>query len=92
MLFLLTTPDVAALPLVNTLAGDEERELLLISDGVYLALNSMIEKLFPCGFDTIYAEKKAVEDRGVEVAPGCSVASMEDIVDIVLDNGKVINL
>ena len=92
MLFLLATPDVTVLPLVNTLAGDEERELLLVSDGVYLALNSMIEKLSPCGFETIYADKKAVEDRGVEMAQDCSVVTMEEIVDIVIDNGTVINL
>ncbi len=92
MLFLLATPDVKELPLVYLLAGDEDHELLLISDGVYLALDSMIGKLSGYGFDTIYADQKALRDRGIEAARDCSVVTMDEIVDIVIDNEKVINL
>ena len=92
MLFLLNRPEPAALALVSVLAGDGEAELLLISDGVYLARESIFKNLAAHDFEEVYAEAEAVADRGLEPAGGCSVVDMEEIVDLVLDNEKVVNL
>jgi|GEM_PF-1112319 len=93
MLFLLNRPDPAALSLAAGLAGDDDAELLLISDGVYLARESGFQSLSSAhDFGEIYAEAKAVADRGLEPAGGCSVVDVAEIVDIILDNDKVVNL
>lgn len=92
MLFILSRPDTHALALVDLLAGDADKELLLISDGVYLGKNPGLETLADKGFDAVYAESKAVEDRGLTLSGDCSAVSMGEIVDIILDNEKVVNL
>jgi sulfur relay protein TusB/DsrH len=92
MLFLLKTPDIRALDMVLPLAGDNDRELLLISDGVYLAVTPRAENLVGFGFDAVYAEQKAVGDRGLATADFCSIVDMNDIVALLLDHGKIINL
>ncbi len=92
MLFIMSRPDGEAMKLVDLLAGDEDKELLLISDGVYMGRENGFSALSSHGFDEIYAEAKAVSDRGISLAPDCSAVSMEEIVDIIIDNEKVVNL
>ena len=92
MLFLLNRPDPAALSLVPALAGEEDAELLLISDGVYLAREAGLKSLSVHDFEEIYAEAKAVSDRGLKPDSGCEVKEMGEIVDLILDNEKVVNL
>ncbi len=92
MLFLLNRPEPGALSLAAGLAGDEDAELLLISDGVYLARESVFKNLSGHDFEEIYAEAKALSDRGIDPDSGCEVKEMDEIVDIILDNEKVVNL
>ena len=92
MLFLLNKPDIGALDMVAPLAGDNDRELLLISDGVYLAGAPRAESLAGFSFDAVYAEEKAVNDRGLTVSDSCQVADMDSLVSLFLDHGKIVNL
>jgi sulfur transfer complex TusBCD TusB component (DsrH family) len=92
MLFLLNRPDAATMTLVDALAPDDDKELLLISDGVYLARKPALAALAAHDFDEIYVEEQAASDRDLELDNGCSLLTMEEIVDVMLDNGKVVNL
>lgn len=92
MLFLLDKPDTAALEAANLLAGDAEKELLLFSDGVYLARGSGTVQLDQLGFDGLYAEAQALQARGVTPGPGVRAIEMTDIVDLVMEHGKVLSL
>ncbi|NJB67990.1 sulfur transfer complex TusBCD TusB component (DsrH family) [Desulfobaculum xiamenense] len=92
MLFLLDRADADALKFVPVLGGDADRELLLISDGVYLAREGAAVDLAALGFDSVYADDKAVADRGLDLVDDCEAVSCARIVDIVLDNEKVINI
>jgi sulfur relay protein TusB/DsrH len=92
MLFIMKTTDANRLDVVDILAGDDDKELLLISDAVYLARNPVWEKLAGMKFDAVYAEKKAAEDRGLEIAGGCTVVDMPEVVELFVEHCKVVNL
>ncbi|WP_461208611.1 DsrH/TusB family sulfur metabolism protein [Desulfocurvus sp. DL9XJH121] len=91
MLFLLNKPDAAALQAVNALAGDDDKELLLFSDGVYLARESawLSEESV---FDEIYADVDALAARGLAAGAHCRPLDMPGIVDLVLEHGKIMSL
>lgn len=91
MLFLLTTPETGVLKTVDQLAGDEDKELLLISDAVYLARESMAEALAEHSFDEVYVEEAALAKRHLKAAAHETV-DMERIVEIILENKKLIQL
>lgn len=92
MLFLLDKPDADALQKVAILAGDADKELLLLSDGVYLAGEAMAPRLTELGFDGIHAEAKALEERGIEPGSHCEAMEMPDIVELVLEHVRVLSL
>lgn len=92
MLFMLATPDASRLEVMDRLAGDEDKELLLISDGVYLAGSVMAGTLAPHDLVEVYAEQPALAKRGVQPADGCEAVDMERIVDLIVDSGKLIYL
>ncbi|MFH2127435.1 MAG: DsrH/TusB family sulfur metabolism protein [Pseudomonadota bacterium] len=92
MLFLLTTADASALDTVDRLAADEDKELLLISDAVYLSREAMAEALSSHSIDEVYAEEAALAKRGIKPASAWEAVSMERIVEIVLDGKKLVQL
>lgn len=92
MLFLLSSPDVTQFKTVARLAEEDERDLLLINDAVYLASGAGAELLEDQGIDRVYAEKTSVDRRGVSVSDDCQVLDMDAVVDLVVDNKKLINL
>ena len=92
MLFIMKTTDSRLLDLADVLAGDDDKELLLISDAVYLARRPVWEKLAGLKFDAVYAEKKAAEDRDLEIADGCTVLDMPEVVELFVEHRKIVNL
>ena len=92
MLFLLTTADPGVLATVDQLAGDEDKELLLISDAVYLAREAMAEVLASHAIDEVYVEQEALAKRGLKSAAAHEAVDMERIVEIVVDSKKLIQL
>ncbi|MES9997699.1 hypothetical protein [Desulfovibrio aminophilus] len=92
MLFLLDKAEAGALRVVPFLAGDADKELLLIGDGVYLAREAMASRLAEWNFDGIHAEAKALAERGIEPGGHCEATEMSDIVDLVLEHGKILSL
>jgi len=92
MLYLLSAPDLGRLDEALPLSGDNDKDLLLFSDAVYLSQGPGMTKLRDLGFDNVYAEKKAVEDRELEAAEGCEVVDMDEVVDLVLDHQKIVNI
>lgn len=92
MLFLLATPDARQLEVMDRLAGDEDKELLLISDGVYLAGAALAGLVERHDIGEVYAEEPALARRGVSPAAACEAVDMARIVEIILDSGKLINL
>ncbi|MBU1276097.1 MAG: DsrH/TusB family sulfur relay protein [Proteobacteria bacterium] len=92
MLFMLTTSDAGVLKTVDRLAGDEDKELLLISDAVYLAREAMAEVLSGHSIDEVYAEEAALAKRGIKPSSTCETVDMDRIVEIVLNSQKLIQL
>lgn len=92
MLFMLTTADASALQTVERLAADEDKQLLLISDAVYLAREAMAETLSSHSIDEVHVEQGALAARGLEPAPAWEAVDMERILEIVLDSKKLIQL
>ena len=92
MLFMLTTADASVLNTVDRLAADEDKELLLISDAVYLSREAMAEVLSSHSIDEVYAEEAALAKRGLKPASAWEAVDMERILEIVLDNKKLIQL
>ncbi|MFH1059271.1 MAG: DsrH/TusB family sulfur metabolism protein [Pseudomonadota bacterium] len=92
MLFLLATPDARQLEVMDRLAGNEDKELLLISDGVYLACEAQAALLARHDIGEVYAEEPALAKRGVRPSADCEAVDMARIVDLILDSGKLINL
>lgn len=92
MLFMLTTADIGILGTVDRLAGDEDKQLLLISDGVYLAREAVAEVLSEHSIEEVYAEEAALAKRGIKPPSSCETVDMERIVEIVLDSKKLIQL
>ena len=92
MLFMLTTADASVLNTVDRLAADEDKELLLISDAVYLSREAMAEVLSSHSIDEVYAEEGALAKRGLKPASAWEMVNMERILEIVLDNKKLIQL
>ncbi len=92
MLFLLDRADAGALGAIPFLAGDADKELLLLSDGVYLAREAHSALLEQWGFDGVHAETRALEARGITPGPHCRAMEMPDIVDLVLEHAKVLSL
>lgn len=92
MLFLLDKADAGALRVVPFLAGDADKVLLLIGDGVYLAREAMTSRLAEWNFDGVHAEAQALAERGIEPGAHCKATEMPDIVDLVLEHGKVLSL
>jgi len=92
MLFLLTTPEAGVLKTVDRLAGDEDKELLLISDAVYLARESMAEVLAEHDFDEVYVEGAALAKRNLAPASAYETVDLDRIVEIVVESKKLIQL
>lgn len=92
MLFMLATPDASLLEVMDRLAGDEDKELLLISDGVYLAGPGMTGTLAQHDLAEVYAEEPALAKRGLTPAGDCEAVDMERIVELIVDSGKLIYL
>ena len=92
MLFMLATPDAGLLKVMDLMAGNEDKELLLISDGVYLASPAMAEVLAEHDIGEVYAEEPALAKRGLQPAGSCEAVDLDRIVDIVLDSQKLIYL
>lgn len=92
MLFMLTTADASVLQTVDRLAADEDKELLLISDAVYLAREAMAEVLAGHSVEEVYAEEGALIKRGIQPASQWEAVNLERILEIVLDSEKLIQL
>ncbi len=79
--------------LIKLLGGDEDKDVLLVGDGVFYANPLMVKKFKDLGVDTVYAAKDAVEERVLEVAGDCEVVDYDEMVDLVMeDHDKVITV
>ncbi len=84
-LFLLNTAREESLVRLRLLGGDEERNLLLVSDGVYLAREGMVERLKELGAAKVFAEAAALAERGITPAPGVEPVSMDRMASLLLE-------
>ncbi|MBW2061621.1 MAG: hypothetical protein JRI95_08685 [Deltaproteobacteria bacterium] len=93
MLFLLnkTRPNVP--DLITLLGGAEEKELLLVGDGVFYATPFMLEKFKAAGVSQIYASGDSLEDRGIEVSDECALVDYDKMVSLIMEeHDKTISL
>jgi len=91
MLFLLGDTNLDPLKESLVLAGEDDKEVLLISDAVHLGRAAGLAELKALGLETVYAEKKAVQDRGLTLPGGCKVLDMAEVLELMFDHQKIVN-
>ncbi|MBN2062119.1 MAG: hypothetical protein JW882_17065 [Deltaproteobacteria bacterium] len=93
MLFLLNKTNHDAFRLIGLLGGDEDKAVLLVGDGVYYGIPSMIEHFNHLEVEEIYAEKDAVEERNINLSPKAEVVDYDRVAALIMDEyDKVLSL
>lgn len=90
MLFLINKTRNNLIELIQTFAGDEDHDVLLIGDAVFYANPSMLEKLTAAGAENIYASRESLETRAVQVPDDCTVVDYDEMVPLVMDDHEKI--
>lgn len=73
-------------------AGDGEKAVLLISDGVFLAQASQAARLKNIGVEDLYAAEDAVEARHVDLPSGVELVDYDDMAGLFEEHDKIIML
>lgn len=94
MLFLLNKTQSNTLELLSTYgAGNNNSEVLLISDAVYYCDSAMVQTIKELGVGEIYLLGESLKERNLEPSKECNVVDYDDIVSLIMDkHEKVITV
>lgn len=93
MLYILNKPGLEALRQLAVIgADDDEKAVLLISDGVFLGNETQLERFESMGVDDVYAAEDAVAARGFELAPDVEVVDYDDMAGLFEEHDKIVML
>lgn len=93
MLYILNKPaqeSVRQLSIIG--ADDDEKAVLLVSDGVFLAVDEAYELFSEMGVDDVYAAEDAVEARTLDVSSDVEVVDYDDMAGLLEEHDKIIVL
>lgn len=85
MLFLINKPQPNIAETIKLLGGDEDKEVLLVGDAVFLANEAGTAKFKAVDVEQVYAAKDALEDRKVEVSDDVEVVDYPGMVDLIME-------
>jgi sulfur relay protein TusB/DsrH len=85
MLFVLNKLDEAITQDIAALGGEEDKSILLVSDGVYYGLPHMLAKLESLGFEDIFAAKDAVAARGLKLEAPVELVDYDRMAEMIID-------
>ena len=93
MLFLLNKTQPNTLELIKLLAGDEDKEVLLVEDAVFYATQFMVNQFKAIGVEQIYASKPCLATRVVNVSEDCELVDYDGMVPLIMeDHEKTVSL
>lgn len=93
MLYILNKPGLESLRQLAIIGADDgEKAVLLISDGVFLASETQVERFGDMGVEDVYAAEDAVEARDIELSSGVEVVDYDDMAGLLEDHDKVVVL
>lgn len=93
MLFVVNKTNQDIFRLMHLLGGDEDKAVLLVGDGVYYAVSSMIGHFEPLDMEEIYVAKDAAEERNIDVSPEAEVVDYDRMASLIMEEyDKVFSL
>lgn len=93
MLYILNKPGLESLRQLAALgADDDEKAVLLVSDGVFLGSAAQVKRLAELGAEDIYAAEDAVEARAIEVDSAVEVVDYDDMAGLLEEHDKIVTL
>lgn len=93
MLFLVLKPQNDLPAKIKLLAGDEAKDVLLASDGVFLGSAGVVEKLKKAGVENIYVSKECLSGRSVRLAADCRVMDYNGMIPLMMeDHTRIVTL
>ena len=73
-------------------ASDDEKVLLLISDGVFLANEAQIARFDAMGIEEVFAAEDSVKARDFAIAPAVEVVDFDEMAGLFEEHDKVVML
>lgn len=93
MLYILNKSARESLRQLSTIgANDDEKAVLLVSDGVFLAMDGAFERFEELGVDDVFAAEDALEARAIEAASDVEVVDYDDMAGLLEEHDKIITL
>ncbi len=85
MLFLTNKTQPELTGWISLLAGEEDKEILLVGDAVFYATNFMMEQFDTIGVEEVYVSKPCLATRGVKVSGRCRVVDYDEMVPLIME-------
>ena len=93
MLYILNKPGQESLRQLAVIgADDDEKAVLLISDGVFLAAGALFKRFAEMEVEDVYAAEDAVEARNIEISDDVEVMDYNDMAALLEEHDKIITL
>ena len=93
MLFMINKTQPGLVDRVALLAGDEDKEILLVGDGVFFATDFMVKKFQGIGVGKVYVSTPCLATRGVKLSGQCRVVGYDQMVPLIMEeHEKTISL
>lgn len=73
-------------------ADDDEKNVLLVTDAVFLATEKNLKRFDGLNVENFYAAEDAVEARIMEAAEGVEIVDYDDMAELLEDAEKIIVL
>jgi sulfur transfer complex TusBCD TusB component (DsrH family) len=91
MLFLVNKPRPSTFDLIGLLAGeDDQKEVLLIGDGVFYGVDLMAGRFAEKGVKKLYVSKPCLASRSVRLSDRCIPLEYEEIVPLIMEEHEKI--
>lgn len=93
MLYILNKPGREALRQLAVLgAADDGKAVLLISDGVFLAVDGPFDRFAELGVDEVFAAEDALAARDITIASEVEVVDYDDMAELLEEHEKIVVL
>lgn len=93
MLYILNKPGQEAMRQLAVIGGvDDEKAVLLISDGVFLAVDGPYDRFAELGVDEVFAAEDALAARDIAISSEVEVVDYDDMAGLLEEHDKIVVL